>query len=104
MHQVGRALRGKLIVAQADSDGSACKIKAVHLLQSFSGLGCITEPEISQLEFVSSIHERKTKGSKVEGWLTEQIRIHGYGHYRPSGVGHIPVHQMAQRRLVGLVP
>lgn len=74
MHQVGRALRGKLIVAQADSDGSACKIKAVHLLQSFSGLGCITEPEISQLEFVSSIHERKTKEAKSrDGLLNKSV-------------------------------
>lgn len=75
MHQVGRALRGKLIVAQADSDGSACKIKAVHLLQSFSGLGCITEPEISQLEFCFKIftREKQKEAKSRDGLLNKSV-------------------------------
>jgi hypothetical protein len=58
LQHVGSALRGELIVSEADTDGSARKIEAIHLLQSLPSLASIAVPEDYMLVGTSSSSDR----------------------------------------------
>jgi hypothetical protein len=92
LQEIGRRLRGKLIVTKTNTDRATREVKAIHLLQSFPSLTGITEPARVLVGF---------RDESINGLLTGQTHSHDCGRYRLSATGQTRALRTAQRRSAG---